>query len=440
MQTCRFVGLAVAVVALAACTEAGPVAPTEDRPQLATTEGVSLEAVPQFALIDAINERGEMAGRLPGEFSSFGPFGYMDKHGRVTELPPVEGRPWQFVREIADDGTILGGNFGRQWLWHKRRGATLLPADFSWLGMNNRGVVVGHRWNATSTAVTSARWDGTVHPLAGSGAALDINDEGAIVGFDVNWPIPEAPWMLVRNVPILWDRSGTRMMLDYVDLDFGAVATAISNRGHIVGWASDRTPISAVRWHKSENPSAPFPYEGVYLTRGGYSEAVRVNDHGVILGFHETAYQGAPLRGAVWLPDGRELELGTLGGIDLYPSIGFSLDTQVGDLTNKGVIVGASPSETEPHGWVGARWTIPEAWWITAGGNGKGKGKGKEKSGKAQRARRSTDRMMPVSAAVLGAAAAELAAAGVTSCTPAVSERGARALAACALLASARGQ
>ena len=148
--------------------------------------------------------------------------------------------------------------------------------------INNRGVIVGYAQRA-DLSTRAIRWDAQGAHLLETrvccyDAAAAINDSGTVVGY-VSTP---------QVAPAKWSRSGALTMLALPPGDNFGFATAINNRGQIVGGAGfvegPNITHHAVIWAADGTPSVlPFSES----SEDDATSATAINDHGVIAGMVE---------------------------------------------------------------------------------------------------------------------------------------------------------
>jgi probable HAF family extracellular repeat protein len=173
---------------------------------------------------------------------------------------------------------------------------------------------------ARSVAInrTLGRKDGWARSVA-------INDGGQVVGHvNYDWSESETHGMSF-STPVVWEEGRAHALgllsgppkswpPPWVEGEWGGEATAINNRGQIVGW-SDTRPVGngvahAFLWEEGK-------MRDLGTLGGERSEAVAINDHGQVVGWSETGATGNyeyPIRHAFLWENGKMIDLGTLGG------------------------------------------------------------------------------------------------------------------------------
>jgi len=170
--------------------------------------------------------------------------------------------------------------------------------------INDAGVSAG--WYETNNGRTAVSWSADnqltlLGKLPGLPSALanDINEAGTIVGFAFTNDF-------LNSRAFIW-HSDTGMQA-LADLGGNAsLAQAINADGTAVGWSFDASAVlHAVKWDASGSLTDLNP-------TGAISEALGINDAGDIVGWVFPA-TGSASRAHLWMHDGTEIDLGTLGG------------------------------------------------------------------------------------------------------------------------------
>jgi len=222
-------------------------------------------ALPEPALGDActsssawaVNSRGDVVGQCSG---ADGDTAIIWKRGQTpVVLPPLDGYSESVARGVNYGGKAVGWSLSSTdrtaVLWRKNGTPKALlpfPDDYESraLGINARGKIVGY---SDGDSATAAVWD-----FAGNIAALLPPDGEAPDNLDSAEgisPIGEAVGHHtyfgpdVRDVAMLWDRSGTPIELPLLEGHTKGHAYAINALGHVVGSsAPDSGPTIAVIW------------------------------------------------------------------------------------------------------------------------------------------------------------------------------------------------
>ncbi|MFG1604792.1 hypothetical protein [Actinoplanes sp. NPDC049265] len=241
--------------------------------------------------------------------------------------------------------------------------------------INDHGQVVGEGWLSSGAQGSHGfLWSGgkvtDLGVLAPGeweyGRATDVNDRGQVAGFSVFRGDPEES----AAHAFRWQRG---VLSDIDTTSFDSAATAINNRGQVVGNRYTAGGAHAFRW------------QGGVMTDLGTGYAWDINDHGQVIGQNQMGGSGATMwyRGRVydlgappglddWRPiainergwivgnggsmtgraflrrSGRFLDLGTLGGPN----------ASVVDINDRGEILGLSETAAggvHPFLWRGGR-------------------------------------------------------------------------------------
>jgi len=180
------------------------------------------------------------------------------------------------------------------------------PGDSYASAINYWGQVVGRAGNGADA--TAFLWNGTtmvgLGTLAPDGAewswAKDINNAGQVVGNS-------------GSRAFLWDGTAMTEILDLYSSPWNSGATAINDRGQIVGWTRGAPPYVATLWQNGV-PQRLYPQND--------SRAYGINNRGQVVG---------------WTFDGAFLWDGTA---TLLPSSFPSVGHFAGDINDAGHIVG----------------------------------------------------------------------------------------------------
>ena len=170
--------------------------------------------------------------------------------------------------------------------------------------INDAGVSTG--FYKTNSGTTAVSWSadnqltllGTL-PGFPSALANGINQAGTIVGFAFTNDFLDSQafiWHSDTGIEALADLGGG-----------ASLAAAINAGGTAVGWAFDTSGVlHAVKWDPSGSLTDLNP-------AGAISEALGINDAGDVVGWVFPA-GGSASQAHLWMHDGTEIDLGTLGG------------------------------------------------------------------------------------------------------------------------------
>ena len=190
--------------------------------------------------------------------------------------------------------------------------------------LNNHGDIAGRSDSAIHHSQRATVWNSSnvksKHLPAFVGAdyssALDINDEGEIVG-EANTD--------TAMVPFMWNAKGDLSRIPLLPGDSCGQAIAINKHGHVVGYSSGDNGVRAFLWMRK---TATLNL-GV-LPGGTHSLARDVNDSDEVVG---TSGSSSGDRAVLWTKSGNILDLGTLAG---------DWASEASAINNKGEVVGYS--------------------------------------------------------------------------------------------------
>ena len=190
--------------------------------------------------------------------------------------------------------------------------------------LNANGDVVGRADSAVHHSQRATIWNSSnlkskhLRALVGAdySSALDINDEGEIVG-GANTDAAMAPFM--------WNAKGDLSRVPLLPGDSCGQAIAINKHGHVVGYSSGDNGVRAFLWMRK---TATLNL-GV-LPGGTHSLAHDLNDSDDVVG---TSGSSGGDRAVLWTKSGSILDLGTLAGDWTSEAIAIN---------NKGEVVGNS--------------------------------------------------------------------------------------------------
>ena len=183
-----------------------------------------------------INDRDEIVGYSTTSTEEYHAF--LWRGGRMTDLGTVAGQTFSQANAVNTHGLVVGESGGPVvWRHGTPHPLPSLPgAEFgSALGTNDHGDVVGYLGYPSGRTVNRAVIWRNGRPVDlgfedGVSQAFDVNDRGQIIGW--RELVPMESW-----APFLWDRGAVTNLPSLTGT--GGVATAINNRGEIVG----RSPV-----------------------------------------------------------------------------------------------------------------------------------------------------------------------------------------------------
>ncbi|MEK8033110.1 hypothetical protein AACH06_19980 [Ideonella sp. DXS29W] len=368
-MTCRPKSLmSVAAVALltAAAAAAGAATPTTYQCVYLTGTGEGDSDYPEG---QAINELGTVAGVAryhAGELEEVDKATVWVPGQEPLELP-THDLPFHEVSDVNNAGWVVGAEILRSYLdpipmiWRNGQAEVLPIPPGSWAGMgralavNDTGDIVGVTSSIDTRNMHATLWrKGKVFDLGTLGGhhgqalrvsqALGVNDAGVVVGWSEVKKSSRGGQHAVR-----WDNPWTLVDLGGLPDGGGSKATAISNRGTIVGSGSftkdnGQDSFMAVAWNAEG-------IHGLGLLKGHKgSVALKVNDDDVIVGASELSdYQS--WRAMVWFgvtgaPRDLNNLVGNIGCKD-PTGAGFVLE-RARDINKQGVILatGVTPDGT----------------------------------------------------------------------------------------------
>jgi probable HAF family extracellular repeat protein len=272
-----------------------------------------LTQLPPGASPEAINDRGDIAGVLVGDFPTIELFHWSNKWGYVVIFSGTHDLTWGYpaVTDLNDRGEVVGYITGdgerRGFLWSPRGGLRILDVSIA-RGINNRGQIVGdclrpvedalgERLGAFPCVVTRA---GVRELPVGSGSfggsAYDISDRGDIAGTVI---LPND-----GERGALW-RRGALTVLQPGMGDSSVVANAVNSRGILAGFHyGEYVPSYGLMWNSSGEIVAIGPEESFLYD---------INDRGMAVGaFVANREQG--VLAALLMLRGEAIGLSGLGG------------------------------------------------------------------------------------------------------------------------------
>jgi uncharacterized membrane protein len=246
----------------------------------------------------AINESGQVAGWLWGE-TGMTPFTWSPGTG-MRFLPTLPGETQNGVYAMNDAGVVAGWSGRSAVIWENGilRVVHHDPAQWSTAtDINNLGEVVGfYEPTYNGTPHTAWKWSAAsafqlLPTLQGNtGSPMAINDRGQIVGSG-----PSA----TGGSPAFIHENGVTRQLSAGGITVSN-ATAISEAGHIAGWAADGR---SVLWLPDGTPNViciPVPPANGYTS---WCAAYAVNAEGIAVGMKTDKY-GRGTKAYKWSLDG----------------------------------------------------------------------------------------------------------------------------------------
>ena len=272
-------------------------------------------------------------------------YAFLASHGKMKSLGALPGG-YSFATGINNQGDVVGTTTTKDGLItsvflyiHGKMRIIGLATDFPWnFSINNRRQIIGLSTSAGDAELWSRGRLTDLGSLRGLGSvALGNNDRGTVVGYsDITpevaspppvptpgHPVPPIEVLTATQHPFVY-RNGH--MTDLATLGgTSASATAINDRGTIVGW-SDTTG----------DQERAFMYRKGKMTDlgslGGIrSEATAVNNHGEVVGWSFVAgnYEIDPFL----YSDGKMVDLNTLvpanSGITLSDAVAINNKGQI---------------------------------------------------------------------------------------------------------------
>ena len=257
------------------------------------------------------------------------------------DLGTLSGGFTSYAQAINDAGDVVGmsqtSTFGiRPVVWRAGGPPTALAglggSSGAGLDINNSGTIVGYSNIVGDRASHAALWpaDGTppldLRTLGGTYSfAVAINDAGTIVG--------EADPASGQRHAVVW-APGATTPRDLGSLDGGiyrSSATDINNSGTIVGVSGVAGfGNRAVVW-----PADGGPIRNLGTLGGNYSEAYGINDAGDVVGYsHDADHQR---RAVIWRGGtGAPIELGAVDGLESIAHTIANDGTIAGYMMNRG--------------------------------------------------------------------------------------------------------
>ncbi len=256
-----------------------------------------------------INASGQLAGAWDLEGDSYDAIRWK-ADGTPVVLHKATPYGQAFGNDLNDAGIVVGsdnevapgaGNILHAMRWNPDGSFAELPlapgaVHQAAQGINNKGVIVGYM-ELANTSTRAVRWDGQGAHLLGTrlccfDVARDVNDAGTAVGYVSNGFIS----------PARWSASGALTILSLPPGDNFGFANAINNRGQVVGLTGfangPDVTHHAVVWAPDGHPSV-LPFSDS-RNDDDLTEALGINDEGVIGGLAEDPSDPRGTRAAIW--------------------------------------------------------------------------------------------------------------------------------------------
>lgn len=255
--------------------------------------------------IRAINKHDQIVGwtGLAG-VPPLHPFIWDRKRG-MRDLGSLPGHASAVAADINDAGTVVGdaNDFetgeSLAFIWTRRAGIRPLDASLGGVdsvatGINRSGQIVGASKTATGAFHAFLRdVNGDVLDLgafpdgSGDSSATAVNDRGHVVGTRGDGQILEA---------FLWDeRNGMQLLIEAPPPFFFLLPRGINNRGEVVGEVLGTDPTRAFRWTKSGGVQDLGTLSGLDTD---FATAAAINRAGTIVGGSQTT--SGLVHGFVW--------------------------------------------------------------------------------------------------------------------------------------------
>jgi probable HAF family extracellular repeat protein len=261
---------------------------------------------------------------------------------------------------VNNDGWVVGwANLDGDKNYHAFLWVSGIKADLGTFGgpnsaafqVNSRGQVVGNAessipdptgedpcGNGTKLICSPFLWEhGGMHPLPTlgglNGSANSINNRGHVAGWAEN-ALPDTTCPVevtfAQSKPVLWTQDGIKE-LPIIDGDSYGSASAINNRGQVVGSSGDCTsgPRHALLWTNAT-------VTDLGNLGGLFNQATAINNHGQVVGLSNLPGDKFVLRGFVW-------QNGVMMNLGVFPGDVHSLALGIND---NGQIVGDSCDES----------------------------------------------------------------------------------------------
>jgi probable HAF family extracellular repeat protein len=287
-----------------------------------------IAALPDSTKPSAINAYGQVVGtKLDAQTGFFRavlwtPDAPNATTGGMTELSTLMGFGWSYALAMNDFGQVVGyslvvGGDDHAFLWtpNQPNGTTGAMVDLGVLrghdsaanDINNSGVVVGKseldsggrfhwhafRWTPTApNGTTGAMSDLGVLPDDYSSFATAINNRGDLVGYDDSTGKSAEknvvhPWMWTGKTLLPFPKMPSEFNVsDYrgVTKPGEFMPNAINEQKMVAGWSFDF--YGNVQWPVLWNPTSSSATSGKFINLGGpvNTQAIALNDHGQVVG------------------------------------------------------------------------------------------------------------------------------------------------------------
>lgn len=245
-----------------------------------------------YSMAIAINLRGEVAGISGDDLGWF----YHESNdslavlwdlaGEPHVLPPLAGDTRSYAADINNAGEVVGTSFGAGHstavIWNREGTPRVLLGGTQGSAINNRGMAAG----VGVDGVTLWGRKGTPRNLMSPGRECDYDLAPSITG--ITWRgevLGHAKYEEEYCAPVIWNRAGDPEFLELLvpedtsifDPYWESYGLGIEATGEVAG----KTIVGhAVLWDRSGTMILlPFP-EGY-----GYGEALAINNRGAIVGF-----------------------------------------------------------------------------------------------------------------------------------------------------------
>ncbi|PRY30743.1 hypothetical protein [Pseudosporangium ferrugineum] len=241
--------------------------------------------------VQDVNNRDEVVGwSFRDDFSMHA---FLWRRGTMTDLGVLPGGTHSYAYGINDRGDVVGASEtadGRHAVvWHDGVMTDLGGDDIGDYGaandINHAGVIAGD-WGDGNYGSLAARWRGDERQVltTESATATAINDRGHIVGsFAEDWSY---------EYGFLW-RNGTVTRIEPSGGATTLIVADLNNRDQVAGTAfTGYTDTNAVVWQAGRTTVLP--------KFGGAAEARAINNRGQVAGYSTTTPTGTDTRAVLW--------------------------------------------------------------------------------------------------------------------------------------------